>query len=171
MPRPTHFKVKLPLISGHLQWTDTFAWSWGCPFMTGTTVHYTHSHVDTNTGRHPITEKSSSVYTDIAKCSLQRQTIIYHPRPNWQKPSGTSLIVLHQYELRFRSSIIATHRECVTTGKESISGTCWKGQRLLHGIPLSVERRWITRMVHVLHSCHVTKTCKHCFLFDSQRRN
>ena len=38
MPRPTHFNVKLPLISGHLQWTDTFAWSRGCPFMTGITV-------------------------------------------------------------------------------------------------------------------------------------
>ena len=38
-PRPTHFNVKLPLISGHLQWTDTFAWSRGCPFMTGTTVY------------------------------------------------------------------------------------------------------------------------------------
>ena len=38
MPRPTHFNVKLPLISGHRQWTDTFAWSRGCPFMTGITV-------------------------------------------------------------------------------------------------------------------------------------
>ena len=38
MPRPTHFNVKLPLISGHLQRTDTFAWSRGCPFMTGITV-------------------------------------------------------------------------------------------------------------------------------------
>ena len=38
MPRPTHFNVKLPLISGHLQRTDTFAWSRGCPSMTGTTV-------------------------------------------------------------------------------------------------------------------------------------
>ena len=36
--RPTHFNVKLPLISGHLQCTDIFAWSRGCPFMTGTNV-------------------------------------------------------------------------------------------------------------------------------------
>ena len=28
----------VPLMSGHLQCTDTFAWSRGCPFMTGTTV-------------------------------------------------------------------------------------------------------------------------------------
>ena len=29
--------------AGHMQWTDTFAWSRGCPFMTGTTVHTRHS--------------------------------------------------------------------------------------------------------------------------------
>ena len=28
----------VPVTSGHLQCTDTFAWSRGCPFMTGTTV-------------------------------------------------------------------------------------------------------------------------------------
>ena len=28
----------VPLTSGHLQCTDTFAWSRGCPFMTDTTV-------------------------------------------------------------------------------------------------------------------------------------
>ena len=29
----------VPVTSGHLQCTDTFAWSRVCPFMTGTTVH------------------------------------------------------------------------------------------------------------------------------------
>ena len=29
----------VPLMSGHLQCTDTFSWSRGCPFMTGTTVY------------------------------------------------------------------------------------------------------------------------------------
>ena len=29
----------VPVMSGHLQCTDTFAWSRGCPFMTGTTVY------------------------------------------------------------------------------------------------------------------------------------
>ena len=29
----------VPLMSGHLQCTDTFAWSRGCPFMAGATVH------------------------------------------------------------------------------------------------------------------------------------
>ena len=29
----------VPVTSGHLQCTDTFAWSRGCPFMTGTTVY------------------------------------------------------------------------------------------------------------------------------------
>ena len=29
----------VPPTSGHLSCTDTFAWSRGCPFMTGTTVH------------------------------------------------------------------------------------------------------------------------------------
>ena len=28
----------VPLTSGHLSCTDTFAWSRGCPFMAGTTV-------------------------------------------------------------------------------------------------------------------------------------
>ena len=28
----------VPVMSGHLQCTDTFAWSRGCPFITGTTV-------------------------------------------------------------------------------------------------------------------------------------
>ena len=28
----------VPVMGGHLQCTDTFAWSRGCPFMTGTTV-------------------------------------------------------------------------------------------------------------------------------------
>ena len=28
----------VPVTSGHLQCTDTFAWSRRCPFMTGTTV-------------------------------------------------------------------------------------------------------------------------------------
>ena len=28
----------VPVTSGHLQCTDSFAWSRGCPFMTGTTV-------------------------------------------------------------------------------------------------------------------------------------
>ena len=28
----------LPLTSGHLSCRDTFAWSQGCPFITGTTV-------------------------------------------------------------------------------------------------------------------------------------
>ena len=28
----------VPVTSGHLQCTDTFAWTRGCPFMTGTTV-------------------------------------------------------------------------------------------------------------------------------------
>ena len=28
----------VPLMSGHLSCTDTFAWSRGCPFMAGTTV-------------------------------------------------------------------------------------------------------------------------------------
>ena len=32
-PRPP-----IPLACGHLSCTDTFAWSGGCPFMTGTTV-------------------------------------------------------------------------------------------------------------------------------------
>ena len=31
-------RPSVPLMSGHLQCTDTFAWSRGCPFMTGTTV-------------------------------------------------------------------------------------------------------------------------------------
>ena len=29
----------VPLTSGHLSCTDTFAWSRGCPFMAGTTVY------------------------------------------------------------------------------------------------------------------------------------
>ena len=40
--RPIIFGVprlpSVPVTSGHLQCTDTFAWSRGCPFMTGTTV-------------------------------------------------------------------------------------------------------------------------------------
>ena len=30
--------LPVPLMSGHLSCTDTFAWSRGCPFMAGTTV-------------------------------------------------------------------------------------------------------------------------------------
>ncbi len=31
-------RPSVPPMSGHLSCTDTFAWSRGCPFMTGTTV-------------------------------------------------------------------------------------------------------------------------------------
>ena len=35
---PPPARPSVPLTSGHLSCTDTFAWSRGCPFMTGTTV-------------------------------------------------------------------------------------------------------------------------------------
>ena len=72
MPRPTHFNVKLLLIGGHLQRTDTFAWSRGCPFMTGTTVDPRLADCPVRLSHTPLSSPSSyshfyvgSMYNDI----------------------------------------------------------------------------------------------------------
>ena len=58
----------VPLMSGHLQCTDTVAWSRGCPFMTGTTVYvklvHSYSFITQNCNR------ANSVLESFVACML-----------------------------------------------------------------------------------------------------
>ena len=65
----------VPPTSGHLACTDTFAWSRGCPFMTGTTVVENPPKKIAIVGIDRSTPKQITLTEKRAMCEVQRDAV------------------------------------------------------------------------------------------------
>ena len=136
----------VPVASGHLQCTDTFAWSRGCPFMTGTTVYHCWriDHTEGQNGSDSVLCKPRTIFHEF--CS---QTICV---PFCSRCSGNSS---HSRELN-NTRVSHSHPGWVSRSQivsQNLRSICDK-----HTIKLRLEKRVTGKDRKALYHTHAQRT-------------